>query len=1157
MRIQRIIGIVFLAALLSAATFAQTITATIRGTVADPSGAIVPGAKVEAKNVHTGVTSSTVTNSAGSYNIQFLPIGAYTVQATATGFSTIAAGPFTLQIDQIANVNLKLTIGSASTTVTVSSSQPLLNSENATLGTSISSHMLQNMPLDGLYVQAAALQVPGAVLPSMSGLSGPQASFHQGFLSLGGTQPASVTPSFNGNRQQTNSYILDGIDINETVDNYAGYNPSPFSIQEMRVISGNADAEFGNVSGGEMLMVTKGGTNQFHGDVFDFWENSALTANTWANNYRSLPKARFNQHMFGFDVGGPILRGKLFFFADYLGYRYAAGQTSTGSVPTVLERKGNFSEILDVEGTQIYDTSNGLANATPYAGNVLPPSAITNPVAQFILGQQGLLPLPNHAPNPGLVSGGNYAGPTSQRQTNNQGDVRIDFTPNNSDTFMVKGTMGDAWSLGSTNPIKLAMNKNDDFPFTMLGLAWTHTFSPVLVNNARFGAARIVARMEAVQDPTGVFGTDGNSKIGIPLPSAQTLAGFTQMQFNGDQGELSYLGTPPGAGDNITDNNFDFNDTLIWHHGNHTTKFGTELLRYQENFIEVGNAGGALGDFSYTGNFTAAGGSPGIDFADFLLNKADGNQISIPSGFFGQRQWRTAYYVQDDWKVIPSLTLNLGLRYAYSQPLYEVQNRMSSINLSAAYLNPTATQDQWLLLAGQNGASRALYKPVHDEWQPRFGFAYMVNPRMVVRGGYGITSSMEGTGNGLRMTNNQPFLGSFGLNAANPDATTGGTPLSAEGGFGTSAAFNSNYNVWAPNVRPMTVQQYDLLFEFQTSSSTSFQIGYVGQKGDHLMVPTQINQWLGPMPAGCTTGNEDDSGCAPTVAPYYSVVGAHGVVLASISNGMENYNALQASIQHRQSNGLEYQLHYTYGKSLTNNAGNYFGTPGVNGPDSFAQNAYDLSADYGPSNYDVRHSLVGTIVYSLPFGQGRKFGSSWKRGVDEFLGGWQLSGTAFLSSGLPETISISTASCKINCNPDGLMRPNQYRQYKIVHRDIRHWWGNDPSFENEKGALTGGCSTAGVDNGVCGFGRPALNTFGDVRTNSFRAPGTRQIDLSVFKAFPTLESQSLVFRADSFNAFNMASYAPPSIHIPSGVFGVIQGTSSAPRKIQLSLDYKF
>lgn len=1160
---KRAVGFCCLMVLLSAAfAAAQTITATVRGTITDPSGAIIPGAAVTATNVETGVVSRTRSDAAGAYNIQFLPIGRYEISVTASGFTTTKRGPVTLNIDQIAELNFQLKVGAASTTVQVGGQrQPLLNTVNATLGTSISSHMLQTMPLNGLYVQAAALLVPGAVLPSMNGLSGPQASFHQGFLSLGGTQPASVTPSFNGNRQQTNSYILDGIDINETVNNYAGYNPSPFSIAEVRVISGNADAEFGNVSGGDMIMVSKSGTNAFHGDVFDFWENSALTANTWANNYQGVKKGRFNQHQFGFDVGGPIMKNKLFFFVDFLGFRNAAGGLRVGSVPTALERAGNFSEFLTTEGTQIYDTANGWGSATPYPNNTLPASAMVNPVAQYILSKPGLLPLPNKASDPGTVSADNFVGPTAQKETNNQGDARVDFTPTDSDRFMVKGSWGDAWSLGSTNPIAIAMNKNDDFPFKMLSASWTHTFSTSVVNNARLGASRIVARMEEVKDPTGAFGTQGNSKVGIPLPSAQTLAGFTQMQFN-DQGELSYWGTPPGAGNNITDNNFDFNDTLLWQHGNQNIKFGVQLLRYQQNFIEVGNAGGALGTYNYSGVYTAnpnpaISGAVGVDFADFLLNKAQGSQIAVPQGFFGQRQWISAYYVQDDWKVLPALTVNIGLRYSYSQPLYEVHNRMSSVNLKAAYFKPDATESQWLLLAGKNGASRALYNPSHNQWQPRLGFAFMASPRAVIRGGYGITSSMEGTGNGLRMTNNQPFLGSFANNGVAPDQTSPGVAVTAQDGFGNSAGFNSNYNVWFQNLQPMLVQQYNLTFQYQAGSHTAFQVGYVGENGDHLMVPLQINQWTGPMPAGCDSSNMDDPQCAPTVAPYYSVVGAEGVILATASIGRNNYNAFQASFTRRELNGLEFQLHYTYAKSMSDNAGNFFGTPGVNGPDSFWQNVYDPGAEWGPSNYDVRHNLVGTMVYALPFGRGRQFGGNWNRGVDELLGGWQLSGTAYLQSGLPETLTTSTSACNINCNPDGLMRPNQYRPYHIVNRSVQHWWGTAAGFNSENGAPRGGCTTPGVDDGSCFFGKAAPNTFGDVRSNTLRAPGMRQIDLSVFKSFPTFGDQNLTLRADSFNAFNMASYAPPSSHIPSGIFGVIQGTNSPPREFQFSAIYHF
>ncbi|MEO6828778.1 MAG: TonB-dependent receptor [Acidobacteriaceae bacterium] len=796
----------------------------------------------------------------------------------------------------------------------------------------------------------------------------------------------------------------------------------------------------------------------------------------------------------------------------------------------------------------IYDTSNGNgAGSVPYSNNQIP---INNPVAQYLFSNPQALPLPNHAPEPGSPTRGNFQGPVSSFNYNNQADLRIDYAARNNDTFMLKGTWGDAYDGGTENPLPTSFVSGDDFPFSMISLGWVHTFTPAVVNDARAGFSRVIARLITISDPSGIFGKSGNSLVGVPLPSPQTTVGFTNMQVN--TGDLSDYGTSPGAGNQIVDNNFDYSDTLTWHHGNHNTKFGGQFIRYQENFIEVGNQGGALGFFNYTGVYTAAGDSPGYGFADFVLDKATTSQIAPANGFFGQRQWRTAYFVQDDWKVLPNLTLNLGLRYSYDQPLYEVHNRMVSIDLPAARFHPNADFNSLLLFAGKNGNSRALYNPTHNEWQPRIGFAFQFNPRMVLRGGYGITTAMEGTGNGLRMTQNPPFLETLAQGSTPPSDTGGGTPLRVENGFGTAGAGGSNFSVWDPNFRPAMVQQFNLGVQIQAGNSTSFQIGYVGQVGNRLAVPAALNQWTAPLPADCAD-TPDAPNCAPTVAPYYSVVGANNQLIDTISEGVSNYHALQASIEHRETNGLTFQLHYTLAKSLTNNAGGFFTTPGVAGEDSFWQNVYDPQADYGPSDFDVRQNLVGTMVYQLPFGRGKRFGANWNIVTDEVLGGWQLAGSAFLISGLPVTLRVNP-NCSTNCPGllDGVERPNQYRKLKIVHRSLHNWFGTDPSVGTK-----GGCQGAGIDNGTCAYGIPSPDSFGTAGVGSQRAAGQRKIDLSLSKAFTTFHEQALTFRADSFNAFNLASYGAPFNRVGSGLFGSIRNTLAPQREFQLSLAYKF
>jgi len=1151
-------AVVMLVSMTSA--IAQTITGSIRGLVTDSSGAVIPGAKVIARNVNTGVTTHTVTNGEGLYNIQFLPIGDYTVTASAPGFQTTKVGSFRLQIDQVAKINAKLAVGKSATTVTVAASTaPLLNTENATLGTSVDAHTLENMPLPGLNVNYATMFVPGTVLPTSGNLGSTQATGRDAGGS--GGQGSQVVPSFNGNRQQTNNYILDGMEINETVNNLIGYNPSPFSLQEVRVITGNADAEYGNVNGGEVVMVTKGGTNKFHGSAFEYFQNQDLAANDWTDNLTHTPKSKFTSNQFGATIGGPLLRNKLFFFGDYEGVRSGGPANPTVvSVPTAAERTGDFSALLAVEGTQLYDTSNGLANATPYANNQIP---INNPVARFLFAHPEALPLPNHAPNPGSVSYLNYQGFSQTKNGNDQGDIRVDYNISQKDSLMAKYTVGDAYTDHTKVALPVQFPTTDDYPFHLAVLNWVHTFSPSVVNEARAGFSRIVWNQGSPSDPSGLFGKNGDQVVGIPLAD-QSIVGFSYMNFqNASSSGFTSFGVSPNTVNFLADNNFSYGDNLTWQHGNHVTKFGVQFVRYQQNFFTTSNLGGLLGQFNYSGVYTAgpSGSGGGNPFADFVVDKAASAQITGVKGPFGQRQWRNAFYVQDDWKILPNLTLNMGMRYAYDQAIYEVHDKMLSVDLKKAYFAAPGTPfDSMLLYAGKNGASRALYNAYPWQVMPRFGFAWQVNHRTVVRGGYGITEAMEGTGSGLRMTQNPPFQPSFSFFAAPPGATTGGTSLQTGNGFTSVQHSGNNTNVfsgiidvWDPNLRPAVVQQFNLTTQYAVNDSTSVQLGYVGQLGQHLVVPLGLNQYTAPVPSTCANPDPND-GCTYKVAPYYALVGAYGYVIETVSQGIENYNALQAVLQHQDRNGLQFQLNYTWSKAMTNNVG-FFGVNGSAGTDSFWQNTYDPQADYGPSSYDVRHNLTGTMVYELPFGRGKKFGGNWNRAVNSVAGGWSLSGAAMLSSGLP--ISIQTFNVNNELNPpgnlDGTERANHYFPLKIKNQSVNHWYGTDPSATPCKSAG----QTVNSLGANCAYGQPSSTEFGSASPSTERAPGYRQIDLSLFKAFQTYKEQQVKFRVDGFNVFNIASYDPPGQYIDSARFGRIFGTLSPPRQLQLSVIYQF
>jgi hypothetical protein len=1109
------VSVIFCCLLLATSTSAlsaQTITGAVRGIVTDPSGAVMKDARVTVKNTATGVTNNTVSDRNGLYSFPFVPIGTYTIVATVPGFDTESVGPFRLEIDQIASVNVQLQVGKASTTVDVNSeASSILNTENATLGVTLSAGMIANIPLNGPNFSALTQFVPGSVSPSPTGFTGSNSIERD-------TGSANV-PSFNGNRQQTNNYLLDGADINESFSDDIGYNPAPEAIEQIKVITANADAEYGNVNGGAVLLSTKGGTNRFHGSAYDFLQNDTLNANTWANNFSGVKKNSYTQNVFGGTLGGPILHNKLFFFADYEGVRYHTGGQGTASVAPAAFRQGDFS-LLSSKNIQLYDSQNHFA---PFANNRNVP--INSTVAKFLFVHPEAYPLPNQTPTDGIAQN-DYLGYQRSFIGNNQGDVRIDYTLDARDTIMARYSMGDAYDGVTHSVLPISFPAADDYPVQSVVLNWTRVFSSTIVNELRASYTRLGYGNSNLEDPTGLFGTTGNATVGIP--GQQTYAGFSEMDMT--TGTIGSFGTTAGIYSK-RDNSFIYADNLTWQHGKHVSKFGAQFIRYQQNNFDPGNDG-TLGLFEYSGQFTGspAQGSNGYPFADFILNESSYAAVGGVRGYTGQRQWRDAIFAQDDWKLRPSLTVNLGLRYEYDQPIYEVNNKEVNVNLTDPSLGAAGLE-----FAGQNGNSRALYDAVYTNFMPRLGFAWQTKPRLVIRGGYGTTVVLEGTGSSLRLTENPPFERSFTAQAITPTASSGGTPLLVQNGFATAsgniAVSNTQYYAWTKNLRPSFVQQFSLTTEYEINRQTSFQVGYIGETGQHLIVPENANQW----PSACTQK------C--TNAPFYNLVGQTGSVKVTASDAMSNYNALQGIVRRRQENGFEYTVNYTYGKSLTNNSG-FYGVPGVNGPSAYWQNAYNPSADYGPSGFDVRHNITATGFYELPFGRGKKFGGNWNILIDEIMGGWKIAGSGTIYTGFPITIAGPN-----NANVNALAaRANQYGPLKIVGRSLNNWFGTDPSAVPCSGAF----------NNVCAYGPELPNTFGTAGVGTERGPAYRNMDLSLFKTFRLApDGQYFDFRSDFFNAFNIASYADPVSSVSSTNFGQITSTRSPQRQIQLSARYHF
>ncbi len=1123
-----------LATLLAAPSLhAQTVTGSITGTVTDSSGAIVSGAAIVAHNLDTGVDSPTTTNGAGLYRIQFLPIGRYQVTVQAKGFGMQTIPPFSLEIQQTATFNVQLKIGAEAQTVEVSAAAPILNTNDATLGTTFSTNEIANVPLNGLNFSTLTQFIPGAVNTNgNSGQSGGNAIERDTYYS--------DIPSINGNRSQANNYTLDGIDMNEPSNNLIAYNPAPDALQEIKVLTANSPAEYGNVNGGGVVSVLKTGTDRYHGSLYGYLQNDKINANSWTNDNASpvIPINPFTQSQFGGTFGGPIKRGKLFFFVDYLGSRFHTGGVGQASVFTAAMRTGDFSVLLNpppgLNGqantpVQLYDSQNNFA---PYVNNKLP--TIVNPVAKFLFAHPDLYPLPNATPTDGIAAN-NYQGTTRSFQVNNQGDAKIEFDPRGADKITAFYSMSRAYD-GSTPVLDISFPSAGRFPTTLGGLNWVHIFSPEIVNSARIGFTRVIYNYMNPTDPSGQFGLTGNAKVGINF-GVQSDPGYSFQSIGGG----ITGGGAPAFDANTTDNTFTYTDNVTWQRGRHLISAGVQAIRYQDNYT-TNNSNGFLGTLSYTGAYTSnpnpgAVNNIGYGGADFLLDRVHEATVTSQGVRVGQRQWRAAGFVQDDWKALPNLTLNIGLRYEYDQPWYEQNNKTGNVLLGTGQVIYAGSVPTGAPAGSGVCSNKACYQPNYAQVMPRFGFAYQATDRFVLRGGYGATSFFEGNAGNQRLTSITPFVQSVDITPLAPVPGSGGAPRTAEQGFTSSSAgdinFNgSSYNVYPQNIRPAYVQEWSLTTEYALTRSTSLQVGYLGEQGQHIEDYGNVNQY---------TVNGD-----PTTAPYYNNsalgIGSQKLLITE-SRGTMNYNALQATLRQRASRGLEFTINYTYSKSFTNSLGNY--ALNVNGYSGAFQNYYDSRADYGLAGTDVTHNISGLATYALPFGRGRQFASGANRIVDGVIGGWNISSSGLFYTGLPQTITGPDN----NSNSYGVHRANQYRKLKIVNRSIGNWFGTDPS------AIP--CTTPGVDNGVCAFGTPAPNTFGTSSNGTVRGPAFWTADASASKDFHLFAENVFNVRFDAFNVFNHPSYTNPDTGITDSNFGQAIGTRSTERHMQFSAKYSF
>ncbi len=693
----------------------------------------------------------------------------------------------------------------------------------------------------------------------------------------------------------------------------------------------------------------KSGSNDIHGSAFEYFQNDRLAANSWANNWRGIERPTYSQHIFGFTLGGPVVPSKLFFFTDYQGtHRSNPGNQGNFNVISSGFRRGDFSRLLAEQNIQLYDFADTDADGRrrPFANNVIPMSRI-DPVAQALFADTGLYPEPV---NDGLRF--NQFNTRSSKLLNHQGDIKLDWKPTESDLVSTRYSKG-VQDSPTPNTFPLQFDSFNNSPFQAGVVNWTRTLSPNAVNEARLGVNNIMIHRGGADKGLGNVA----EQLGI-VNGNDRGPGLMSLQFNG--GLASGIGSSRiGTSAMFANTTYQYLNNLTLIRGRHQMKMGGQGLRQHMNTFYAGNTG-RTGFLRFNGNFTRDHLDPsskGFAEADFFLGAPVRLGRGVAGNVWGHRKWILGFYFQDDWRVSDELTLNLGLRWEWHQPLYEVLDRQSNFEPYSGKL----------LLAGQGGNSRALYNSFNRDFQPRVGFAWTpkaLGGKTVLRSAFTISSFMEGTGTNLRLPINPPFNVEF---EAIYDADV--QPVSRTGdGFSTVVQTNpynrANIRLWDRNVRPSHVQQWNFTIEQLLPLDTVLSVGYVGQKGTHLVVPMPYFQRVDVdgKPAACN--------CSPYLSgnPDLSVISQ---ISGTESNGNQEYNALQASLKRRMKNSLQYQLAYTYSKGMSDAIG-YYGSGGLTRSQSaYWQNLRDQRSEWGPTFFDQAHSLVANFVYRLPVGKDR------------------------------------------------------------------------------------------------------------------------------------------------------------------------------------------
>lgn len=1087
MKYKLIAVLITLGLLAPVAAHAQAATGELSITITDPSGAIVPGAEVTISGTDTGAVVRTLkTNEKGIAEVPLLQPGRYNTHVVAPGFKSYDRNEVNVSVGSVVSLDLPLELGESNDSVTVTGAASLIEDKSETIAQVIDSKLLTDVPLNGRNYLDAANFVPG-VIPS--------------------TGSRDQTFSAYGNTGLQNAFLLDGarnVNYLRGLDNRRRdmIRPPLDALREFTVDTSNFSAEYGAAAGGVVNAITKSGTNRLHGSLYEFFRNNRLDARNYFATTGTKPL--FVKNQYGGSFGWKLIRDKAWFFLAYEGLHSRGENTVTATVPTALERTGDFSQ----SGNIIYDPSTttgtgSTATRTPFAGNKIP---TLNPIGAALV---NYYPLPN-------AGGSVYRRNSPERIDSKNGIARIDVQITSKDSIFARYAQSTQSTANEPALPSPAGNPGvATIPNKGIGAGYTRVITNTLLNEFRFSWAT-----------TGIISGGLNPRNEIITGSLDTRVVTGTPNFNisnitgiGSQG--SCCGNSPLQ---KTSGVFDYADNVSWSHGKHQFKFGGEYLWIRPYTFATSNG---RSSFGFTGVFTQnpqSRGNSGNPIADLLLGVAH----TLQTGTVAENEERgIAYgiYAADQWQVTPALTINYGLRYEYTSPFTETQNRMGNF-----ILDKSSPQYGKLIFAGDSSRPRSLIYADRNNLAPRIGFAYRAPgvKDLTIRGAYGIFYAQDmGTGVTNRLTSNPPFFG-YGSVTTSSDQlyTSTGFTLSSSAtiarpnpipasSFVLSPTATTTLVSWDDHIPTSYVQQWSLSIQKMLPWNMLAEVNYVGNHGSHLIMVGQGNQ---PTVLNSTTVNSRRPLAAITIAPIKTITGANA----------SNFEGLSAKLEKRYLHGVSFLNSLTYGHSfdLQNAAQDLCDGCGAGGT---IQNNYNIPENYASSDNDVRFRNVLTGIFELPFGKNKAYVHNAI--ASAIIGGWAVSPVYAYQTGLPFTPAMSFDAA----NAGTITRPTQLCD------------GN----QGGAGTVTQWFNTACYVN-------TASYTFGNTRRNVLRAPGKNTLNVSLQRNFPMhfLGETNLNLRAEAFNIFNHPQFDAPGATIGNALYGRIS-TAGDPRQIQLAARFTF